>query len=499
MVIKIGSRLALLGIILVVMNWIYTRFFFEKDLETFAPDLRKVRVVPQNTNILYIGESSNYTYREDDLDKRSISDLMNDYFPNLHVSDVTKPASHSGIYKVLLAQLPTDSQISTVIVTLNLRSFNAQWIYSDLETQLQKTTVLLRPFPPLVNRFMLSFKGYDIKSDDERIQQFIKKWERDEFHFPYRFPFKNVKEWDNWMAVNGIKDENGVIDFDRTALACHYIKAYGFQIDTLENPRIKDFNDIINLAKKRSWHLVFNLMAENTEKARELVGDDLLFLMEQNRDLLNSYFSRRGVVIVDNLEAVADQEFIDRNWTTEHYAEHGRKIIAANLAKAILQYYPNEYSAVGISYDYETYFFNDCDNGETWGPDQSISSDRAFSGKYSSKTGNGLKYSSALVYPIRRIPDSLKREVRIHAMIYQESAIHDDVRMVIQAEGESVDDFWRGFEINIPEEESRKWIPYEIIFTLPKEIYNANEIKIYLYNPSLTTIYLDDMEVEFLE
>jgi hypothetical protein len=74
-------------------------------------------------------------------------------------------------------------------------------------------------------------------------------------------------------------------------------------------------------------------MAENVEKAEELIGPSLTFLMYQNRDLLVYRYSKKGIVVVDNFNTIPDKYFIDTNWTTEHYSEFGRRKIAANLAK----------------------------------------------------------------------------------------------------------------------------------------------------------------------
>jgi hypothetical protein len=52
--------------------------------------------------------------------------------------------------------------------------------------------------------------------------------------------------------------------------------------------------------------------------------------------------------VVDNLEAVDDEQFIDQNWTTEHYAEKGRRIIAANVAKALKSWYPTQFVDVAF-------------------------------------------------------------------------------------------------------------------------------------------------------
>ncbi|NOZ46431.1 MAG: DUF4843 domain-containing protein, partial [Chlorobi bacterium] len=309
----------------------------------YSDVIELVRAVPNNADIIYIGESSNITTRNNDNDKRPISGLISDYFPSLKIYDITKPASHAGIFFTLLSRIPKSSNVQTIIVTLNLRSFNAQWIYSDLETPLQKSMVLLKNYPPLLNRFLLSFKAYDIKTKKERTMQIREKWKNDNLTFPYSFPYKNVIEWDKSMAIKGIRDTTGKFNLKQTQLACHYIKGYAFIIDTLNNPRIKDFDKIIKLSKKRGWNLVFNLLAENTQKAKELVGNNLIYLMNKNRKILIDYFENKGISVVDNLNSVNDEEFINRNWTTEHYAEKGRKIIAENVSKKLKEYYPNQY------------------------------------------------------------------------------------------------------------------------------------------------------------
>ncbi|PWH84630.1 hypothetical protein [Brumimicrobium oceani] len=330
---KIFIKVVFLAIILVAMNFIYAKWFYERDIQEHSPIINFVREIPENTDLLYIGESSNTTYRESDEDKRTIAEFIGDYYPELNTNHITKPGSHAGIYKVLLNKVPKESQIQTLIVTLNLRSFNAQWIYSDLETPLQKSLVLLKPYPPLFNRFLLSFKSYDIASDEERRRQYNKKWLDDEFEMPHDFPYKNVAEWDYGMATSGMFEQSKI------ELACHYIKGYGFQIDLKNNPRIKDFDDIVALAKERNWNLVFNLLAENTQKADELVGEDLIFMMNQNTEKLIKYYENKGVTVINNLNSVEDEQFIDQDWTTEHYAEKGRKAVAKNVAVGLKKWH----------------------------------------------------------------------------------------------------------------------------------------------------------------
>ncbi|PID95183.1 MAG: DUF4843 domain-containing protein [Bacteroidetes bacterium] len=496
MIKKILLRIGILCLLLVAFNFIYTKWFYEKDLQQHAEIINLVREVPDDADIIYLGESSNVTFRGSDLDKRPISAFVGDHYPHLQTYDITKPAGHAGIYKVLLENIPPTNSVKTVVVTLNLRSFNAQWIYSELETPLQKSLVLIKHFPPLLNRFFLSFKAYDIKTKDERTRQFKRKWKRDTFHVPFELPYKNVTEWDHHMWKNGIQNEDGTKNQEMTELACHYIKAYAFQIDTLHNPRIKDFDAIVALAQKRGWNLVFNLMAENTEKAKALIGDPLLYFMEENTRLLMDYYGRKGVVVVNNLHQVADEQFIDQNWTTEHYAEKGRQTIGKNVAKAIRVWHEEDYVPVDYDQQYQTTFFNDCDHHVVWGQMQTATKEEVHSGKQASRTGKGADYSITLEYPLKLIPDSLKNQVAINLWLYQTSLDHE-ASLVIQAEGEAIEYYWKGYSITSYTKETGKWVPVEVVAPIPDRIKQADLIKIYIYNPSKELIYIDDFAISF--
>ncbi len=493
---KIIIKSALLIILLIAIGFIYKHCFFEQDIQKYSDVIDSVRNVPNDANIIYVGESSNITFRADDIDKRPISAFLAEHFPTLNVYNITKSAAHAGIYKILLENLSPDNKVKTVIVTLNLRSFNAQWIYSDLETPLQKSMVLLKDYPPIFNRFLLSFKAYDIKNENERKAQIHRKWKRDILKFPYHFKFKNVIEWDGWMYHNGFKNKNGQVDSALTVLACHFIKGYAFQIDTLTNPRIKDLNVIVALAKKRGWRLVFNLMAENTQKAKELVGDDLIYLINQNTNLLINYYQNKGVKVINNLNEIEDEEFVDQNWTTEHYAEKGRKKIAYKVANSIKQWYPNDYVDVTYNDTYQTEFFNDCDKGIIWGQTQTYTKEIAYSGKQSSVTNSTYNFSITFEYPLKIIPDSLKNEVNIDFRYYQQSLNHN-AKLVVEASGKTFSYFWYGMDLKPEMKDVNRWLYCKKSFIIPDSIRNADIVKIYVYNPSNTNIYIDDLHIKF--
>lgn len=332
---KLLLSIVVAAALLVLMNWVYAHWFYHEDLMKHSDIIESSwRVAADNCELVYLGESSNKTYGWGDHDKRKISEMLAEQLPEVRCGDITQDAAHAEVYYYLLKNIPKDSQVKTVIVTMNLRSFGANWIYSSLETALQKKLVMMKGYPPLMSRALLAFKDYPIHDKNEWNQKVQESWKKKPLGIPEPFPYKTTSEWNNAIANEGVKDAEGNRDKAMTELTAHFVKNYAFRIDE-NNPRIKDFDRIVKLAQERGWTLVFNILAENTDRALELVGPDLASLMRENVEYLVKRYEPMGVVMVNNLDKVRDKEFIDRNWPTEHYYEEGRKTIALEVARSV--------------------------------------------------------------------------------------------------------------------------------------------------------------------
>lgn len=325
------TRLLALGLLLLLFAVGYKQFFWKADLEKYAEQLPEVWRKADSCDALYFAESSNATYADTDSNRMSISELFAMHYPHKIVGAINKGAVHAGVFLPLIQNIPAGSRVKTIIVTMNLRSFDAAWIHSKLETPLMKSNVMYKPYHPFINKVLMNFGYYDKKSEKDRDKELLKAWRTEQLVFPFAAKYHTVREWDDAFANGYYTNEDGSWDMPKISLACHYIKTYAFQIDTLTNPRIRDFDEIVKVAKAKNIQLVFNLLAENVEYADSLVGPELAFLMRQNRDILVNRYNRNGVVVVDNLELVKGSLFMDQHWTTEHYFYEGRKQIADHL------------------------------------------------------------------------------------------------------------------------------------------------------------------------
>lgn len=299
-----------------------------------------------STHIYYFGESSNTTYTENDSIKNSISEMIGFFYPKLYVTNINKQASHAGTYWFWLSKIdPKKNRAGAFVLTLNLRSFNAGWIYSKLEGSLNVAKVLTGPYPNVVNHFLLGLSDYNNKTEEEVNLIIKKKLEQTPIKLPMDFCYKTPHEWDYYMANGYYVKKDGAWDDDKIRLACHYIKAYAFTIDE-QNPRVKDLDSIAGWCNRNKIPLYLNLMSENVQYADSLVGIELVFLMKKNRQFLMERYNKNYCTVVDNLETVKGNEFIDQNWTTEHYTCHGRMRVAKKVAVALKKEFKNNYKEV---------------------------------------------------------------------------------------------------------------------------------------------------------
>lgn len=338
---KTLPRLVVLALIILATSWIYKTYFWKTDLDNEAPMLLDLINEEDTARIIYFGESSNFSYDpvRDSLTDR-ISDFISYYYPDVPFGTLNHSAYHAGIYLPVIENIDENSAVETVIVTLNMRTLNQDVIHSDLETSMRKMAVMYAPRPPLLNRFLMTLNYYDDKPVYVRDKDMWYDWTYDTLSFDEMdFPYPTIR---TWCEVVKFPDSNGVENMEKRGLADHYVKSYAFEIKE-DNPMVQDLDRIVKVCKDKDLHLVFNLLAENVQYADSLIGDNLVWLMKRNRDFLVNRYSKMGVPVVDNLTLVPGWDFTDQNWTTEHYGELGRQLIARNVADTLKRWYGDDY------------------------------------------------------------------------------------------------------------------------------------------------------------
>ena len=336
---KLLFKLLVLIIVLVALDIIYYFTLYQKDMDENCTLMEISMRGEKGVDMVYLGESSNFSCAETDTDQRYICVMINDLLPDHHVGNLAKSACHAGIYYDILRNIPKENDVKTAIVTVNMRSFTSEWIYSNLEPALRKEQIMMKKAPALYRRLLMAFKAYPSWGEEERWAIVRKGFERQTFTLPHPFPYRNASEWDYGVGSSGILYNGTKPSWDTIALACHHIKHFACTLDD-QNPRIKDLDNIVKLCRKRGWQPVFNILAENVDQIDSLCGPDLHYLLNRNVQYVIDRYEAMGVIMVNNVTAARDASFIDRDFPTEHYDQVGRRAIAENVAATIKKRLP---------------------------------------------------------------------------------------------------------------------------------------------------------------
>jgi hypothetical protein len=328
----ISFKVLALAFTVSISAFVYKNIYWVPELKDQGPMLFNLLEFEWHNDVLYLGESSNYWIAPEDQDKRTISDMINDSLPGYRLSGMQVPAYHAGMFLPIVNMIDPASRVKHLVVTMNLRSFDKPWILSTQEGALMRAKCFYYKSNPIYNRMCAALGYYENPSAESQDKKMLEAFEFDTLKVDFPLQFKTIKRW---CEQEKFPLPQGGEDFPKRELADHYIKAYAFQIDTNTNPRIKDFDAIVKVCKQKNIKLYFNLMAENIEWADSLVGKELVYFMRANRDLLLARYSNMGVVMVDNLELVPGECFGEKNWTTEHYNQFGRLIVARNVANSL--------------------------------------------------------------------------------------------------------------------------------------------------------------------
>lgn len=328
----IAPRVLAIVATVVLSSWLYNKVFWIPELKDQGPMLYNLIEYQNHNDVLYFGESSNYWVAPEDADKRTISDMINDSLFGARLSGIQVPAYHAGMFLPVIKHINPNSRVKHIVVTMNLRSFDKPWIFSTQEGALLRTRCFYYTTPPLFNRLCATLGYYENPSAELQDKKMLEAFEKDTIKANFPLAYSTVNTWKNSIVY---LNPDGSTNEEKQGLAHHYVKAYAFSIDTLNNPRIRDFDEIVNVCKSKNIKVYFNLLSENTQWADSLVGKELSTLMRYNRDILVNRYTKKGAVVIDNLEAVPGQHFGEKNWTTEHYDQTGRAIIAKNVSKAL--------------------------------------------------------------------------------------------------------------------------------------------------------------------
>jgi hypothetical protein len=327
---KIASKVLFLTVGLIALNFIYKATLWESDLNTYGGVDKAIKTT-KNADILYLGDCSDSYFGPERDHEKGISQLLDSLLPNKTVATISETGFHAGMFSGILNSLPENTNIKTVVVTMNLRAFSANVLYAFSANSIQQRTIMLKEMPPLFNRFLLTFKPTNIYNGPGLKEQILTHQKTDKIPLA---PYNSLFDWKNAFKKGDYIHFDASWTEDKKAKALGHLRNYAYQINPATNPRIVDFDKIVATAQKKNIQLIFHLLPENIKQTKQLLGSNLTDLINYNRNLLLQRYNTVNITIVDNMELLDDIDFIEE-LPNSHFYYNGRKKMAIEIANSV--------------------------------------------------------------------------------------------------------------------------------------------------------------------
>lgn len=120
----------------------------------------------------------------------------------------------------------------------------------------------------------------------------------------------------------------------------------------------------------------------------------------------------------------------------------------------------------------------------------------AHSGTYASKLDSANEYSYAFVQTFKNIKPNQVKKVNVKVWGYFPNA---DIRaqLVIAIDSASKSKFWEGMKLEDKIKTANTWTEVTFSVLLPATCSDNDVFKVYVWNPSKRTFFIDDLEVTF--
>lgn len=348
-----GSRLVIIIAFLILLNFIYSRYFFDADVQKFSRVKPKIEDAFNNGEIVYLGESSNTSFNPwTDTLSQSISDFIQLYLPDSSIKAITHEGYHPGLFRQMLNLIPDDPsnrKVNTIILGVNMRTCGPSAIHSGNEASNQREALFYSQRPPLLSRIFMGLHFYDSRGELERTRMKFQWWRTQTIktasfsNLKYNTAFEWITELDK-IYGDSIPEEI-------KHMASAYIKEFAFILDD-DNPRVQDLKSIVKLCDDHNIKLLFHILPPNRFHASMLfshyegelmiMDTTLTQIMDYNYEFLKARFKNWGVPFVDNYKLKSawgenkGGRFTDQWYPTEHYDAVIRRDIAETIAAELL-------------------------------------------------------------------------------------------------------------------------------------------------------------------
>jgi hypothetical protein len=296
--------------------------------ERSLPEIKLNNLLNSNieeVDLLLYGDSVSERISNDDKNKKTLFELIRDGLRgDTRFYHITHSAYYVDIYYMYtLYILSANIKVNEIILPINLRNFSPQWDYNPMFQCMSH-----------INSLIALLKNKNIIIDN--VQKYTSRTVYEFFKSNVRYlgsDYKCVCDFQNVIMSNP-KSETDKIERKKDIFVYHYMNV----IDK-HHHKFKPLKDLFELCNKNMIKLFVYLTPINFEGGERFVGKAFVDNLRSNAStvsgqLLSVAQDDSGFLTFKDFSMLLTSEyFFNREETTEHLNEDGRKLLAENIIK----------------------------------------------------------------------------------------------------------------------------------------------------------------------
>lgn len=318
----LGKSLLLIVVVGILQFLVFAPFHRLDPLKKFEA------CVAQQPKVIYFCDSCNAWIDIDDVDRRLITELLNDQLLDKEVVRLDGGAYHLELYEAFVDLLITRQvRPDVLIIPVNLRSFSAEWDARPAYSFSSAKQQLRRADNPVASAFSPLMKTL--------------QWEREET--PSIADFRATAVFDGEQQVGTVTDfdNNAYLhptpELVRNKFIFHYMSSLQPQ-----HRKLVALRNIAHQAAKHNLKILFYVTPIDYQTGTACLGERFTQQVSKNIALIRRNVSEYPVDFVDWSFALDASAFSWNTYPNEHLKEKGRSFVARNLAARLADQYAFE-------------------------------------------------------------------------------------------------------------------------------------------------------------
>lgn len=295
-------------------------YLYPYKLPEHVSDLNKYK--SQKIEVVYFGDSTTTWYSKNDLDVRSIQEMLKSKLPNHSVGAIWHNAYQANVYDAYTKYMVEQGYFpSFIIIPVNPRSFSMSWSFSP-DSQFVDELLYLNfyqtPVKPFFS-FILNLAAPEIKTIYNILY----------FHSPI---------YDgNTYVTNGAEYEKKVNDInfkgkDKLMFQADYLS----NVD-LNSGRMRALTNIVDRFKNTKTKVIFYITAVDYQSGEKYVGKHFTKQVDENTSKIISRLKQHGADVLDLSKTISSDGFIwkEQGYVNDHLNQESRLFVANMIWKEI--------------------------------------------------------------------------------------------------------------------------------------------------------------------